>query len=294
VARDQANVRWLRFKEACDAAYTRCEPYFAEQDQLRKENLIKKEQLCVQVEELSESTEWNETTDRIKELQAEWKAGGPVPRNKSDAIWQRFRGACDHFFARRASHLDEGRSENLAQKRELCEGLEQALSGEGEPVKPEDLAQMLLKAWDAWKSIGPIPFDEEKPLQDRLNAISAQTVEAHPEAFKDSPLDPEANARRQAELCMQAEVMATTAKEKREGEQIKIEEQDAESMAARLKEALASNTFKEESRAEHTQRAADQVASLRRSWSRVGPVPGDQGRELRERFEKACRDALGT
>lgn len=370
VARDQANERWLRFKAACDAAYTRCEPYFAEQDQQRKENLVKKEQLCVQVEELQDSTEWNETTDRIKQLQAdwkdmgpvprkvsdaiwkrfraacdaffdrrkehfkaqdadrkvnlvakealceraealaessdwpetaeklkqlqaEWKESGPVPRNKSEAIWQRFRGACDHFFARKNSHLDEGRSENLAQKKALCEALEQALSGEGDPVKPEDVAKLLLETWETWKSIGPIPFDEEKPLQTRLNALSTQAVEAHPAAFKDSPLDPEANARRKAELCMQAEVMATTAKEKREGERLKLEEADAESMAARLKEALASNTFAEESRAENTQRAADQITSLRRAWSRVGPVPGDQGRDLRERFEKACKEALG-
>jgi len=370
VARDQANERWLRFKEACDAAYARCEPYFAEQDQQRKDNFEVKKQLCAQVEALVESTEWNETTERIKglqaewksvgpvprkksdavwkrfraacdaffdrrkehyktqdaerkvnleqkealceraetlaessdwqetaeqlkRLQAEWKSGGPVPRNRSEAIWKRFRTACDHFFARRASHHDEGRSENLAQKRALCEGLEQKLSGEGEPVTPEDLARHLLETWDTWRSIGPIPFDEEQPMQDRLAAITTQAVQAHPAAFKGSPLDPEANARRKAELCMQAEVLATTAREKREGERIKLEEQDAESMAARLKEALASNTFKEESRAEHTQVVTDQVASLRRAWSRVGPVPGEEGRALHERFDKACDEALG-
>lgn len=370
VARDQANERWLRFKEACDVAYARCKPYFAEQDQQRKDNLEIKKQLCVQVEALVESTEWNETTERIKGLQAEWKSGGPVPRKKSDAVWKRFRAACDaffdrrkehyrtqdaerkvnleqkealcdqaetlaessdwqetaeqlkrlqaewksggpvprnrseaiwkrfrtacdHFFARRASHLDEGRSENLAQKRSLCEGLEQALAGEGEPVKPEDIAQQLLKTWDTWKSIGPIPFDEEQPMQDRLGAITTQAVKAHPAAFKDSPLDPEANARRKAELCIQAEVLATTAREKREGERIKLEEQDAGSMAARLTEAMASNTFKEESRAEDAQAVTDQVTSLRQSWSRVGPVLGDEGRALRERFDKACDEALG-
>lgn len=372
VARDQANERWLRFKAACDAAYERCQPYFAEQDTQRKENLEKKEQLCVQVEGLVESTEWNETTDRIKGLQAdwkdigpvprkqsdaiwkrfrgacdaffdrrkehfktqdaerkvnlekkatlceraetlaessewaetadklkglqaEWKAIGPVPRNKSDAIWSRFRGACDHFFARKKSHLDEGRSENLAQKRELCDALEKGLDGEGEdgPVKPEDLAAQVLETWETWKSIGPIPFDEERPMAERLDGLTARAVETHPAAFQGSALDPEANARRQAELCMQAEVLATQAVERREGERVKLEEQDAESMAAKLREALASNTFKEESAAEDAQRVTDQVTSLRRSLSRVGPVPGDKGRELKERFDKACTEIQG-
>jgi hypothetical protein len=31
----------------------------------------------------------------IRRLQAEWKTVGPVRRNKSEALWQRFRAACD-------------------------------------------------------------------------------------------------------------------------------------------------------------------------------------------------------
>ena len=36
----------------------------------------------------------------IRRLQAEWKTIGPVRRTKSEAIWQRFRTACDTFFER--------------------------------------------------------------------------------------------------------------------------------------------------------------------------------------------------
>ena len=36
----------------------------------------------------------------IRRLQAEWKTIGPVRRSKSEAIWQRFRTACDTFFER--------------------------------------------------------------------------------------------------------------------------------------------------------------------------------------------------
>ncbi len=370
VSRDQANERWQRFKAACDSAYERCAPFFAEQETQRQENLLEKEQLCALAEELADSTQWSETTDRLKQLQtewkaigpvprkssdavwrrfraacdrffdrrkehfkaqdaerkvnlekkttlceraeelarssewvetaeklkalqAEWKSLGPVPRSKSDAIWERFRAACDLFFARRKSHLDEGRGENLAQKRALCDALEAALDHRGDASTAESLAALTLKTWERFEAIGPIPFDEERPMQERLNDLTLRAVEAHPGAFGGTPLDPEANARRQAELCMQAEVLATSARERRGGGRIDLEDQDPEMVAARLKEAMASNAFKEESRAEDAQRMADQVAALRRSWARVGPVAGEKRIALQERFERACAEILG-
>ena len=36
----------------------------------------------------------------MKRLQAEWKTVGPVRRNKSEVVWNRFRAAADRFFTR--------------------------------------------------------------------------------------------------------------------------------------------------------------------------------------------------
>ena len=49
--------------------------------------------------------------NEFKELQAEWKTIGPVQRRKADALWNRFRAACDAFFAARAPHLEDALSE---------------------------------------------------------------------------------------------------------------------------------------------------------------------------------------
>ncbi|MFH2010143.1 MAG: DUF349 domain-containing protein [bacterium] len=293
VPRNKSDALWKRFRATCDRFFDRRKEHFKAQDEQRRENLTQKEALCEQVEALMGADEWVATADKIKQLQAAWKAIGPVPRNKSDALWTRFRSACDHFFERRKSHLDEGRGANLARTKELCAALELLVSGEGESTAPADLAKQVLDAWTEWKTIGPIPFDMEEPMLKRLEDVTAKAVAAHPAEFAGSPLDVEANARRLAELCMQAEVLAGNAAEKRDGERLKLEEQDAETMAARLKEALAKNTFAQESRAEDEQRFTDGVAALRKSWSRSGPVPGEQGRALRERFEKACAEALG-
>jgi hypothetical protein len=115
----KAEELWKRFKKACDQAFSRCQEHFAQAEQDRTENLEKKRSLCEQVEAVQDSTDWAETATAIKEVQAEWKKVGPVPKSESEALWARFRQACDHFFNRRQEHLDETSGElqeNLARR----------------------------------------------------------------------------------------------------------------------------------------------------------------------------------
>ena len=70
-----------------------------------RENLAKKIALCERAEALADSTNWIQTADEIKALQAEWKTIGPVSRGQEKAIWERFRAACDRFFTRRHEDL---------------------------------------------------------------------------------------------------------------------------------------------------------------------------------------------
>ncbi len=59
--------------------------------------------------------------------------------------------------------------------------------------------------------------------------------------------------------------------------------------ATQLREALAANTIGGRAGEESRWRAmSDEVRQAQSSWSRLGPVPGPAGRELAERFHKAC------
>src|SRR5204862_8317930 len=101
----QADALWRRFKTAHDEVWARCEAYFAAQAQERADNLAKKLALCEKAEALADSTQWIQTADEIKKLQAEWKTIGPVSRGQEKAIWERFRVPCDRFFSRRHADL---------------------------------------------------------------------------------------------------------------------------------------------------------------------------------------------
>jgi hypothetical protein len=109
VPREVSDALWDRFRSACDTFFQRKNAHYGELDELRLQNLKVREQICKEALKLRESIEWNETTDKIKQLQADWKAAWPVPKEDSDKLWETFREACDTFFERKRIHYEEKR-----------------------------------------------------------------------------------------------------------------------------------------------------------------------------------------
>ncbi|MBQ5827967.1 MAG: DUF349 domain-containing protein, partial [Bacteroidales bacterium] len=113
-----------RFRAACDNFYNSKREYYANFKNVMQDNLKIKEQLCEQAEALMQSEDWKKATDQLISLQKQWKEVGPVARKQSDAVWKRFRTACDYFFENKAKHfdkVDEQYSGNLEQKLALIE-----------------------------------------------------------------------------------------------------------------------------------------------------------------------------
>lgn len=99
-----------RFRAACDKFYTRKREFYGGVKDEMEENLRKKTELCEAAEELKTSTEWKKATDQFIDLQRKWKEIGSVPRKKSDAVWKRFRGACDEFFEAKEKAAKEAKA----------------------------------------------------------------------------------------------------------------------------------------------------------------------------------------
>jgi hypothetical protein len=153
--RSQAETLWTRFKTAQEQVYDKCKDFFAQQASERVENLKKKEALCARAESMADSTDWVKTADAMKQLQAEWKAIGPVTRGNEKAVWERFRAACDRFFTRRQDDLKQRKqdwSENLKRKEALVAEAKQL----SESTEWEQAASRIKKLQVEWKTIGPV------------------------------------------------------------------------------------------------------------------------------------------
>ena len=285
VPQKHAKAIWRRFWTPCDQFFKRRKEQLDRLKQERDSNSKKKIQLCEQVEALADSTDWDETAKRIKQLQAEWKQVGPVPHKKSEALWNRFRKACDYFFDRRKRRGEVDIEEKLKKKAAICERLEAlAASVQADDAPPaEAVAQQVHEAWAEWADTGPLPLEQTEPLDARLRKSCEQIVAVFPESLQGTPLDPRANRKRRERLCTRLEELLGSYGETPHSA-------PAEDLAQKLKQALAANTIggvPAEEKKKNWRAATQEVERLKANWERLGPVIGDVGQILSDRFHKA-------
>jgi hypothetical protein len=284
VPRQDTKVTWKRFRDACDRFFTRRQADLAERKETWSANLARKEALCARAEELAASTEWDRTAAEIRRLQAEWKTIGPVRRNKSEVIWQRFRGACDAFFER-YKHRDEIDLQSKQADREgLVTELEALAPVEGQPaeapMEAEGLLERVRSLRSRWNQTTPVVRHGADPLSARFVGALERVIIGYPDAFRGTELDIEANRQKMEKLCTRVEGFLTDAAAQPAS--------SSQALAEMLREALAANTIGGRAGEEAKWRAmAEDVRSAQAAFSRLGPVPGDAGRALTDRFLRA-------
>ncbi|HXT32189.1 MAG TPA: DUF349 domain-containing protein, partial [Vicinamibacterales bacterium] len=281
VPRPETRVVWKRFRDACDRFFTRRNEDLAQRKEVWSTNQAKKEALCARAEELANSREWERTASEMRRLQAEWKTVGPVRRSKSEALWQRFRTAADHFFDR-YKRRDEIEIESRQADREgLLQELEALLPAEGaEAAAPADLLEKVRSLRTRWNQSTTAVRHGSDPLSGRFVNTMERLLTTYPDAFKGTELDVEASRQRMEKLVAKLETFVADTDSKPETSQ---------DLAARLREALASNTIGGRAGEESKWRnMAEEVRQAQSSFARLVPVPGETGRQLAERFHKAC------
>ncbi len=162
---------FTRFRSLCDNFFSSKATYFKSVKDDLSENLAKKLTLCEKAEELKDSTDWKKTTDKLIALQNEWKSIGAVPKKQSDAVWTRFRAACDYFFEqKKQTGSDTRRTEqaNLKEKKAIIEQL-RAITAEG----AADIAAAkasVRELMGKYQQIGHVPFRDKDKLHDAYRA----------------------------------------------------------------------------------------------------------------------------
>ena len=161
------NRIYERFRAACDKFFERKREFYAGVKSEMEHNLALKNELCEQAEALSVSEDWKHATDELIALQTKWKQVGPVARRHSDAIWKRFRAACDKFFERKAEHfssIDSVHEQNLKLKQALLEEMRAADVKAGGFDLIKDFQRR-------WSQIGFVPIKQKDALQKEYKTI---------------------------------------------------------------------------------------------------------------------------
>ena len=159
------NTLFNRFRATCDKFFESKAAFFRRIKEEMAANLARKTALAEEAETLSTSTDWRKTSDRLVEMQKEWKTIGSVPKKQSDTVWARFQKACDAFFANKKAQAKGARQTELANlqaKRDLIKRLNEITA-----ETPKDEARKLIAdLQEQWKSIGHVPFKEKDAVYD--------------------------------------------------------------------------------------------------------------------------------
>jgi hypothetical protein len=278
---------WERFRRPCDRFFSRWQEHRDQRSHEWADNLARKEALCEKAEALRDSTDWDAASAELKRLQAEWRTIGAVKKSRSEAVWQRFRAACDHYFDRYKNRDEHARQAAHQAREGICADLEAFLppeGGTGEP--PDDLVSRLQAAQTAWRQAGSLPHDQMAALDERFARARDGLVSTFPRAFAGTDLDPDVSRRKAEKLVLRVEgLLAELAPVGGVARP-----QTAEELAARLRDALASNTIGGRAAVEEKWHSASvEVESAQAAWKRLGPVPGPEGQDFSARFEQACR-----
>ena len=316
-----------RFKAATNAFYAQHKENQKKEDSNREANYEKKVKLCEQAEALSSSTDWNATSNKLKQLQESWKAVGPVPKSKSDEIWTRFRTACDAFFEKKRGHfeeMDEAKKENLAKKTSLCEKLE-ALDINNITA---ELVEVVKGIEAEWKTIGMVPKESVEAINDRFSETINQFLERCAEIDANLRKQLDQIKKQKQDIIEKVKQFAESAGSNQLADAVRDLQKDWRTLGScGVDDLLLHKNFREvcddfftrrrdqldiqeQARQNNLQKkvllceqaedllsdlsdatvggAMNKVKHLRRLWKEVGAVPRDQSDKIWKRFNSAC------
>jgi hypothetical protein len=218
-----------------------------------KKNLEQKIALCEQAEELLVDDSIIRSFKKLQTLHEEWKEIGPVPEDKKEEIWERFKNASDKINQRRREHYEQIFTEqqnNYNAKVVLCEKAEELLATEiKSPKEQRIVSEQFTELLKVWKTLGPIPSKLSEEIWKRFKGSLDQFFQEHKEQVKKSKEEQTQNYNLKLNLAIRAEGVAD--------------------------------------RTDWAQAAAEIIA-LQKEWKEVGPVPYKYSDAIWKRFRAAC------
>ncbi|MDD3877109.1 MAG: DUF349 domain-containing protein [Bacteroidales bacterium] len=219
----------------------------------RKKNMELSFELCEKTEELLLNPKINESFKLLQKYHQEWKEIGPLPSDKKDYIWERFKLATEKVIERRRQHYDKKRLEqenNYAAKVILCEKIEEIIKEELHSNNEwADATKRIQDLQNIWKTIGTAPIKLNDEIWTRFRSAINMFFENKKDYFAGLKEELINNYNLKLDICAQAEAIKDSKDWK--------------------KTTLA-------------------LIKLQQEWKNVGAIPRKHADDLWKRFRAAC------
>ena len=275
VPRREQRALWNRFHAACSHFFTRRKADLAERKKVWAQNLEQKEALCVRVEALVDATDLSAAIEEIKRAQRDWRMIGAVRRSKSDALWQRFRAACEAVVDRSREGDRAAAGARIAAREALCAELESLLPPEPAPAEGTsgDAAGSGAEAAGTVEETAPAAeVNAESATDVAVEAAVEATPEPSGEVAPDAVEAPSVEAAPEAAVDATPEPSGGTAPDAVEESSASSAEESPAAPAAPPLEPAA---------------LLEAVREIQARWRQAPEVPPDDRRRLAARFGRA-------
>ena len=253
VPRSEINNLWQNYHFLVEKFFEKVKLNKELKDLDLRKNLEAKIELCEKTEELLLETSILRSFKKLQKYHEEWKEIGPVPSDKKEEIWERFKNATDKINERRRDHytrVEEDQNRNLETKTALCGQAEEVLTLHNDTLKAwQEQTQKVNELLKIWKSVGPVPQKHNAEIWTRFKTC-LDTFFANKKEFFDKLKDQQMNNYNlKVELCMQAEAAKTSTDWKK---------------------------------------TTNDLIRLQDEWKKIGPVPRKHADKIWKRFRSAC------
>ena len=218
-----------------------------------KKNLETKIEICEKTEELLVEPSIIKAFNILQKYHEQWREVGPVPRDKKDELWERFKAATSIINKKHQDYFEGRKSDqkkNLDAKVALCEKVEEIANSEIESHRDwDERSKELIELQKVWRTIGFAPKKDNNKIYERFRIASDRFFDRKREFYNQNKEEQQNNLQLKTDLCVQAE-------------------------------ALKDST--------DWKKAADEFITIQKAWKEIGPVPRKYSDIIWKRFRAAC------
>ena len=218
-----------------------------------KKNLETKIEICEKSEELLVEPSIIKAFNVLQKYHEQWREIGPVPRDKKDELWERFKSVTSIINKKHQDYFEGRKSDqkkNLDAKIALCEKVEEISSLEIENHRDwDEKSKELIELQKVWRTIGFAPKKDNNKIYERFRIASDKFFDRKREFYNQNKEEQQVNLQLKIDLCVQAE-------------------------------AMKDNT--------DWKKTADEFISIQKAWKEIGPVPRKFSDLIWKRFRSAC------
>lgn len=166
VPRAVSEELYLHFRTACDIFFDKRKEFMRDRNKLISEQGDRKRAIIEEIEQIVAEERWPEGHSRIQELQTEWNE--MIHTNKHQALFKRFRAACDTYYTHHKALYQAQREESkesVATAKQLLARAHELAAIEAPSDADREEAVTLQRDFN---QLGYMPRKTRRKLQDEL------------------------------------------------------------------------------------------------------------------------------